>query len=178
MDILFTFAGNHDPYNPEVVKGVFTDGPVLTLLTERSFDAVHIFTTPNSLPNAQQLQREIAKRARDVRTRIYHLDIPDPTDYEALFLNMNARCRKILEAERGELIREFSGLRMIGRSPALTRVMDTVKAAALYDSAVLIQGETETGKELTSMPIHYLNSCPDNYIVTANRYGNLLQFGE
>jgi hypothetical protein len=24
MDILFTFAGNCDPYNPEMVKGVFT----------------------------------------------------------------------------------------------------------------------------------------------------------
>jgi hypothetical protein len=29
MDILLTFAGNRDPFNPEVVKGVFTDGPVL-----------------------------------------------------------------------------------------------------------------------------------------------------
>lgn len=30
MEILFTFAGNRDPFNPEIVKGVFTDGPVLT----------------------------------------------------------------------------------------------------------------------------------------------------
>jgi hypothetical protein len=97
MDILFTFAGNRDPYNPEAVKGVFTDGPVLTLLTERSFHAVHIFTNPNSLPNAQRLQQEIFKRAGDVRTRIHNIDIPDPTDYEALFLNMSARCREILE---------------------------------------------------------------------------------
>ena len=69
MDILFTFAGNRDPFNPEVVKGVFTDGPVLTLLAERSFHAIHIFTNPSSLPNAQQLQQEIAKRDGDVRTR-------------------------------------------------------------------------------------------------------------
>ena len=40
MDILLTFAGNRDPCNPEVVKGVFTDGPVLTLLAERSFTAI------------------------------------------------------------------------------------------------------------------------------------------
>ncbi len=255
MDILFTFAGNRDPYNLESVKGVFTDGPVLTLLNERSFDAVHIFTTPNSLPNAQQLQRVIAKRAGNIRTRIYHLDIPDPTDYEALFLNMSARCREILdeyrdlkpacfiatasgtpqmqtvwflmaqsgivpatllkitpprflrpqqkavseislslatfpkitpplaetldiaatclrkeklEAERDELIREFSGLRMIGKSPALTRVMDTVRAAALYDSAVLIQGETGTGKEVVAKAIHFNSPRKGEPLIVVN----------
>jgi len=255
MDILFTFAGNRDPYNPEIVKGVFTDGPVLTLLAERSFDVVNIFTTPNSLPNTQQLQREIAKRAGDVRTRIHHLDIPDPTDYEALFLHMSARCREILEeyrdrqpacfiatasgtpqmqtvwflmaqsgivpatllkitpprflrpqqkavseinlslasfpqitppspetldiaatclrkekleAERDELIREFSGLQMIGRSPTLTRVMDTIRAAALYDSAVLIQGETGTGKELVAKAIHFNSSRKEEPLIVVN----------
>lgn len=35
-----------------------------------------------------------------------------------------------LEAERDELVREFSGLQTIGRSAALTKVMDTVRAAA------------------------------------------------
>jgi two-component system response regulator PilR (NtrC family) len=255
MDILFTFAGNRDPYNPEAVKGVFTDGPVLTLLTERSFHAVHIFTNPNSLPNAQRLQQEIFKRAGDVRTRIHNIDIPDPTDYEALFLNMSARCREILEeyrdrqpacfiatasgtpqmqtvwflmaqsgivpatllkitpprflrpqqkavseislslatfpritppspetldiaatclrkekleAERDELIREFSGLQMIGKSPALTRVMDTVRAASLYDSAVLIQGETGTGKELVAKAIHYNSTRKEEPLIVVN----------
>ena len=255
MDILFTFAGNRDPYNPEMVKGVFTDGPVLTLLTERSFHAIHIFTNPGSLPNAQRLQQEISRRKGDVRTRIHNIDIPDPTDYEALFLNMSARCREILEeygdpqpacfiatasgtpqmqtvwflmaqsgmvpatllkitpqrflrpgqkavseislsltsfpqitppspetldiaatclrkekleAERGELIREFSGLRMIGKSPALTRVMDTVKAAALYDSAVLIQGETGTGKELVARAIHFNSPRKEEPLIVVN----------
>ena len=255
MDILFTFAGNRDPYNPEAVKGVFTDGPVLTLLTERSFHAVHIFTNPNSLPNAQRLQQEISRRAGDVRSRIHNINIPDPTDYEALFLNMSARCREILEeycdrqptcfiatasgtpqmqtvwflmaqsgivpatllkitpsrflrpqqkavseirlslatfpkitspspgildiaatclrkekleAERDELIREFAGLQMIGRSPALTRVMDTVRAAARYDSAVLIQGETGTGKELVAKAIHYNSTRKGEPLIVVN----------
>ncbi len=76
MDILFTFAGNRDLFNPEIVKGVFTDGPVLTLLAERSFHAIHIFTNPGSLPNAQRLQQEIAKRDGDVRTRIHNIFSP------------------------------------------------------------------------------------------------------
>ena len=76
MDILLTFAGNRDPFNPEVVKGVFTDGPVLTLLTERSFAAVHIFTTPNTLPNAQQLQQEIADRGTIFLDEIGDMPLP------------------------------------------------------------------------------------------------------
>ncbi len=102
MNILLTFAGNRDPFNPELVKGVFTDGPVLTLLGERSFHAIHIFTNPGSLIHAQNLQREIAKRNREIRARIHNIDIPDPTDYEALFLNMSARCREILEGYRDQ----------------------------------------------------------------------------
>ncbi len=250
MDILLTFAGNRDPYNPEVVKGLVTDGPVLTLLAERSFAAVHIFTTPNTLVNAQELQREIGRRVGGVnRTRIHNIDILDPTDYEALFLHMSGLCRTILseykdmkpvffiatasgtpqmktvwfllaqsglvpatllkitpprflrpgqkavseirlslktfpritlpppetleiaatylrkeklEAEREELVREFSGLQMIGRSPALTMVMETIRAAALYDSAVLIQGETGTGKELVARAIHFNRTARRN----------------
>ncbi|MHB8828529.1 MAG: RNA repair transcriptional activator RtcR family protein [Syntrophales bacterium] len=255
MEILLTFAGNRDPFNAEIVKGVFTDGPVLTLLAERSFAAIHIFTTPNTLPNAQQLKQEIAARAGNCRTRIHNLDIPDPTDYEALFLHMSGLCRGILEeyrdqkpacfiatasgtpqmqtvwfllaqsglvpatllkitpprflrpgqkavseirlslesfpritlpspetleiaatylrkekleAEREELIREFSGLQMIGRSPALTKVMETVRAAALYDSAVLIQGETGTGKELVARAIHFNGVRKTEPMITVN----------
>ena len=37
MDILLTFAGIRDPFNPEAVQGSFTDGPVLTLLNEKQF---------------------------------------------------------------------------------------------------------------------------------------------
>jgi DNA-binding NtrC family response regulator len=255
MDILFTFAGNRDPFNSEIVKGVFTDGPVLTLLAERSFAAVHIFTTPNTLLNAQQLQQAIAAQAGNCRTRIHNIDIPDPTDYEALFLRMSGLCREILEeyrdkkpvcfiatasgtpqmqtvwfllaqsglvpatllkitpprflrpgqkavseirlslksfpritlpspetleiaatylrkekleAERDDLIREFSGLQMIGRSPVLTKVLETVRAAALYDSAVLIQGETGTGKELVARAIHFNSSRKTEPMITVN----------
>ena len=255
LDILLTFAGNRDPFNPEVVKDVFTDGPVLTLLAERSFAAVHIFTTPNTLPNAQKLQQEIAARTGNCRTRIHNIDIPDPTDYEALFLRMSGLCREILdeyrdqkpayfiatasgtpqmqtvwfllsqsglvpatllkitpprflrpgqkavseirlslesfpritlpspetleiaatylrkeklEAEREELVREFSGLQMIGRSPALAKVMETVRAAARYDSAVLIQGETGTGKELVARAIHFNSARKTEPMITVN----------
>jgi len=295
MDILFTFAGNRDPFNPEPVQGAHTDGPVLTLLQERSFDSIHIFTTPNTLANAVKLRDEIMKRrpgggdapgasavpdtldvsdASDISDvpenavkstpvapdavpiQVSHIDIPDPTDYEALFINMLRLCREImeknmaptppryfiatasgtpqmqtvwfilsqsglvpatllkitprrflrpqqhavaeirlpldafprislpdrpdfdlvatllrkekLEAERGQLMLEFAGRRMIGKSPALEKLTEAIAAASRYDSAVLIQGETGTGKELVARAIHFNSARKGEPFIVVN----------
>jgi hypothetical protein len=225
MDILLTFAGIRDPFNPEAVQGSFTDGPVLTLLNEKQFQLIYILTTPNTLINAQNLQQEIAARNHTNRIKIFNIDIPDPTDYEELYLHMYKRCQEImaehearkpkyyiatasgtpqmqtvwfllsqsglvpstllkitppqflrpqqkavseiklslekfprissptqkkleieatylrkekLEAEREDLILQFSQYRMIGKSPQLEQIKDTIKAASQCDSAVLI----------------------------------------
>lgn len=43
---------------------------------------------------------------------------------------------------------------IIGRSPALTAVLDNVRRVAVTDATVLITGETGTGKELIARAIH------------------------
>lgn len=245
MDILLTFAGNRDPFNQEIIKGSFTEGPVLTLLQERLFPFIYIFTTPNTLENAQKLQEEIANKSTTTQISIFNIDIPDPTDYEQLYIHMSRFCREIqnnhkkqkaayyiaissgtpqmqtiwfllsqsgqfpstllkitpprflqrhqkavsevnlslekltalsslspkqldvaatylrkekLEAERVDLMLDFSQYSMIGKSTALSSILDTIKAASQYDSAVLIQGETGTGKELVARAIHFNSS--------------------
>lgn len=242
MNVLLTFAGNRDPFNYEIIHGMDSDGPVLTLLKERAFSWTHIFTTPRTLSNANNLKNEISRRWKRVHVRLHNLEIPDPTDYESLFLSMSSRCQEIikehrdqnpdyfiatasgtpqmqtvwfllaqsgmvpakllkitpprflvpkqnavteinlslmdfpkismpfpsqldtaadclrmekLEAERDEIIREFSGLKMVGKSSALSGIIDTVRAVSRYDSAVLIEGETGTGKELVARAIHF-----------------------
>src|SRR6266404_7138438 len=44
--------------------------------------------------------------------------------------------------------------RIIGKSPALRRVLDMVRVVAATDATVLINGETGTGKELIAEAIH------------------------
>ena len=43
---------------------------------------------------------------------------------------------------------------LIGSSPKLAAILEDVKAVAAADCAVLIQGETGTGKELIARAIH------------------------
>jgi DNA-binding NtrC family response regulator len=59
----------------------------------------------------------------------------------------NARLRR-------ELIAEGQFGRMLGRSPAMQRVFETVERAAPTDATILLLGESGTGKDLLAQEIH------------------------
>jgi formate hydrogenlyase transcriptional activator len=62
--------------------------------------------------------------------------------------------------------RPFEGV--IGRSPALQRVLREVEVVAPTDSGVLIQGETGTGKELIAQAIHNRSDRRDRPFIKVN----------
>ena len=57
---------------------------------------------------------------------------------------------------------------IIGATPGLRRVLNDVKTVAATDAAVLIQGETGTGKELIARAIHNLSSRRQHALVRAD----------
>jgi formate hydrogenlyase transcriptional activator len=57
---------------------------------------------------------------------------------------------------------------IVGRSPALQRVLRQVEVVAPTDSGVLIQGETGTGKELIAHAIHNRSARRDRPFVKVN----------
>jgi formate hydrogenlyase transcriptional activator len=57
---------------------------------------------------------------------------------------------------------------IIGRSPALRRVLREIETVAPTDSTVLISGETGSGKELVARAIHQLSSRRDHAFVKLN----------
>jgi transcriptional regulator with GAF, ATPase, and Fis domain len=62
-----------------------------------------------------------------------------------------------------------SGLpRIVGNSPALRRVLDTVRTVAPTDATVLINGETGTGKELIAEAIHKCSERSNGPFVKVN----------
>ena len=57
---------------------------------------------------------------------------------------------------------------IVGRSPALTAVLDKVRRVATTDASVLIYGETGTGKELIARAIHSTSQRRDKPLIKVN----------
>jgi two-component system response regulator PilR (NtrC family) len=56
---------------------------------------------------------------------------------------------------RNELHRDYDFSSIVGQSPAMARVFDTIKKVASTDGTVLIYGKSGTGKELVARAIHF-----------------------
>jgi PAS domain S-box-containing protein len=67
-----------------------------------------------------------------------------------------------------EIKQEHNFEEIIGRSPALLRVLADVSHVAPTDASVLITGETGTGKELIARAIHSRNSRRDKPLIKVN----------
>jgi DNA-binding NtrC family response regulator len=88
-----------------------------------------------------------------------------PVDDEAL-LNAIWHC---IDSWLGDEIRSDQNVgNMIGESPALQAILRDMRVVAPTDAAVLIQGETGTGKELVARAIHELSSRRQRPFIMVN----------
>jgi DNA-binding NtrC family response regulator len=95
-----------------------------------------------------------------------------PPDYLNLKLVLgNAveqrRFKRELDALRGRLA-ERDGYRIIGKTPGMVAIFDTINAVKNSSSSVLITGETGTGKELIAKALHGWSQRNDKPFVTVN----------
>lgn len=67
-----------------------------------------------------------------------------------------------------ELKEEFIRLSLIGRSPAFLQILSLIQKAARHDVAVLVLGETGTGKELVARAIHYMGPRAEQPFIPVN----------
>ena len=58
-DILLTFTGFQDPYSLGLIGEEEQLGPILSLLREKSFNQVFLFSTPRTVKNTLDTKREI-----------------------------------------------------------------------------------------------------------------------
>jgi two-component system response regulator AtoC len=79
-----------------------------------------------------------------------------PFENDELFyaIERAAETRRLRLAERERSLEAAVGVRIIGRSPALLRLLDGASRVANKDVSVLIRGETGTGKELIAAFLH------------------------
>jgi DNA-binding NtrC family response regulator len=77
------------------------------------------------------------------------------------------RRARLLEAD-AEVARQFEFHGMIGRSPVMHELFDSIRRLAPHARTVLIAGETGTGKELVARALHELGTRSRKRLVTLN----------
>lgn len=103
--------------------------------------------------------------AYDYLTKPFDLNSIDFTLQKALDHHDQKRRFRLLAEATGR-IGEFAGI--VGHSPAITKVLDSVHAVADTDSTVLITGESGTGKEVIAHAIHTGGNRSDKPFITVD----------
>jgi len=80
----------------------------------------------------------------------------------------NALGRAALEGELASLRSAMGEAELIGRSPAMQKLRETIASAARTDATVLIRGESGTGKELVAASIHRASRRPQGPFIKVN----------
>lgn len=83
-----------------------------------------------------------------------------PLDFDKLKLTILRAMEHIHLKEENRLLKENLGMRfdrqnIIGQSPAITKLFETISLVAPSEATVLITGESGTGKELIAGAIHF-----------------------
>ena len=96
-----------------------------------------------------------------------------PLDFDELRLTMERAMDHSRLREENLLLRETLGARfdrrnLIGRSPAMTRLLETVSRVAPSEATVLITGESGTGKEMIAGAIHFNSPRKEGPFVKVN----------
>jgi len=96
--------------------------------------------------------------------------IVKPPDLNKLLITLrNAVDKKDLVIETKVLRRKVTKTReIVGSTPAIVNIMDTIEKVAPTDARVLITGENGTGKELVARWIHEKSNRAKNPIIEVN----------
>jgi two-component system response regulator HydG len=96
-----------------------------------------------------------------------------PIDFDELRLAMERAMDHRQLKEENRLLRQslgnhFDRQNIIGRSPAMVRLLETVAQVAPSEATVLITGDSGTGKEMIAGAIHFNSSRKDGPFVKLN----------
>jgi len=102
-----------------------------------------------------------------------HDYLTKPLDFDKLKITIERAMEHTRLKEENRLLKEslgkhFDRQNIIGQSPAMTNLLETVAQVAPSEATVLITGESGTGKELIAGAVHYNSSRKDGPFVKLN----------
>jgi len=116
-------------------------------------------------------------RIEDVKTALRQgaFDyLSKPVDFDELAITManaleNSRLRGEVDTLRDQARRQFAGLELVGKSSIMTALLAFVhKLAASEAGALLLQGESGTGKDLIAQIVHQHSARRDRPFIAVN----------
>ena len=102
-----------------------------------------------------------------------HDYLTKPLDFDKLRLTIERAMEHTRLKEENRLLRQtlgqqFNSQNIIGKSPAMLKLLETVSQVAPSEATVLISGESGTGKELIAGAIHFNSLRKDGPFVKIN----------
>ena len=96
-----------------------------------------------------------------------------PLDFEELRMNLTRAMDHTRLREENRMLKEslgkhFDRRNIIGRSPVMVKLLETVAQVAPSEATILITGESGTGKEMIAGAIHYNSTRKDNPYIKIN----------
>ena len=102
-----------------------------------------------------------------------HDYLTKPLDFDKLRITIERSMEHIRLKQENRLLKEslgqhFDRRNIIGRSPAITSILETVAQVAPSEATVLITGDSGTGKELIAGAIHFNSHRKDGPFIKLN----------
>ncbi len=98
MNVLLTFTGFQDPYTLGLVGEEEQPGPILSLVTARSFDRVILFSTPKTQKNTAATTEALQSSCPEIDVEVRDFPLEDPTDYVAILKGLRSHINEICES--------------------------------------------------------------------------------
>ena len=95
LKALLTFTGFHDPFAASAATGEMRAGPILTVVADRSFDRVYLFSTPKASEISEQTAAAITERHPSVSVEILEVPLKDPTNYLGILRQLRSHFKTI-----------------------------------------------------------------------------------
>ena len=159
-------AASREPFDVLLAEHRLADGSGMDLLTALRANGLEVPVIITSCyQNVQEATRCLELGAVDVLTKPLRSEAVRIAVSKAIELD---RMRRVNDDYQRELTRLRGPRSIVGQSPALRAVMETVRNVAPTRATVLLEGESGTGKELIARALHELSPRADQPFVSVN----------